>query len=97
MPHARLSDPITSHLAADSITKGEVTTTQMLIISLLIERPKADYEIVRDFLAQYPNRASESGIRSRRKELVDRGVIVDTGERVQMPNSGRLAIVWSLA
>lgn len=40
----------------------------------------------------YPNQ-SDSGIRTRRKELVERGLIEDSGMRVKMP-SGRKAIVW---
>jgi hypothetical protein len=41
-------------------------------------------------------RASESGIRSRRAELVDRGLVVDTGRRIRL-ESGRYAIVWGRA
>jgi hypothetical protein len=37
---------------------------------------------------------SSSGIRSRRKELCDRGKVRDTGERIKMP-SGRYAAVYS--
>jgi hypothetical protein len=97
MANARISDPITSHLAADSISKGQTTKTQMLVISTLISGPKPDYEIVRMFQSEYPNIASESGIRSRRSELVEMGLVVDTGEKVKMPHSNRLAIVWGLS
>ena len=41
-------------------------------------------------------RSSESGIRSRRAELVAAGLVVDTGDRVKLP-SNRLAIVWAVA
>lgn len=40
-------------------------------------------------------RASESGIRTRRSELVKRGMIVDTGKRVTL-DSGRQAKVWAI-
>lgn len=39
---------------------------------------------------------SESGIRTRRKELQVQGMVVDTGERVVL-DSGRTARVWDLA
>jgi hypothetical protein len=41
-------------------------------------------------------RASESGIRSRRAELVAQGLVVDTGGRVKLP-SGRWATLWRRA
>lgn len=41
-------------------------------------------------------RQSVSGIRTRRKELVDMGAIRDTGTRALM-KTNRKAIVWTLA
>jgi hypothetical protein len=38
---------------------------------------------------------SESGIRTRRKELERQGMVVDTGVRVAL-DSGRMARVWDL-
>jgi hypothetical protein len=97
MPHARMTDPITSHLAADSISKGELAKTQILIVSCFAGGPLPDFELVEMFQTLYPNVASESGIRTRRAELVKLGVVADTGEKVKIPNSGRLAIVWGLS
>lgn len=39
---------------------------------------------------------SDSGLRTRRKELTDAGVVVDTQVRKRLP-SGRQSIVWGLA
>jgi len=94
MVRARNTDPSTSHEAAASV--DQVTKTQEYILKVL-RRPRADVELV----AAYRNmktapRASESGIRSRRAELVDRGLVVDTGKRVRL-ESGRYAIVWGRA
>jgi hypothetical protein len=41
-------------------------------------------------------RQSPSGIRSRRAELTDLGLIIDSGRRTVTP-SGRPCIVWTLS
>lgn len=91
MAKARATDPQTSHDAAESVDR--VTETQEYILRAL-RRPRADVELVEAYrnFKRAP-RASESGIRSRRAELVDRGLVVDTGRRVRL-DSGRYAIVW---
>jgi hypothetical protein len=91
---ARNTDPTTSHLAAASVSN--ITATQEYVLRTLRLRPANDVEI----LGRYRNLkrapfASESGIRTRRKELVDLGAIVDTGERDVLP-SGRSATVWAI-
>lgn len=88
---ARVTDPVTSHEAAESVDR--ITETQEFILRAL-RRPRPDVELVEAY-RNYKSapRASESGIRSRRAELVDRGLVVDTGRRVRL-DSGRYAIVW---
>ena len=91
---ARSTDPVTSHLAADSV--DNVTATQAYILRCL-KRPRNDGQLVDAYRAyKTAPRASESGIRSRRAELVDRGLVTDTGRRVLL-NSGRYSIVWGLS
>ena len=91
---ARRTDPITSHEAAESV--DNITATQSYVLRCL-KRPRVDVELVNAYRAyKTAPRASESGIRSRRAELVDRGLVVDTGRRVRL-DSGRYAIVWGLA
>jgi hypothetical protein len=94
MVRARNTDPVTSHLAAQSV--DNVTKTQHFVLRCL-RKPRADVELVRAYqnMVTAP-RASESGIRTRRAELVDRGLVIDTGRRVKL-DSGRYAIVWGLA
>jgi hypothetical protein len=91
MVGARWTDPSTSHEAAESV--DNITETQRYILKAL-KRPRPDVELVEAYrnLKTAP-RASESGIRSRRAELVDRGLVIDTGKRVRL-DSGRYAIVW---
>lgn len=94
MARARVSDPVTSHEAAESVDR--ITETQEYVLKAL-RRPRVDVELVEAYnrFKRAP-RASESGIRSRRAELVDRGLVVDTGRRVRL-ESGRFAIVWGRA
>lgn len=91
---ARRTDPITSHDAAESV--DNITQTQSYVLRCL-RRPRVDVELVSAY-REYKTapRASESGIRSRRAELVDRGLVIDTGRRVRL-QSGRYAIVWGLS
>jgi len=94
MARARVSDPVTSHAAAESV--DNVTETQEYILRAL-RKARPDVELVEAYRAyKRAPRASESGIRSRRAELVDRGLVIDTGRRVRL-ESGRYAIVWGVS
>jgi hypothetical protein len=99
MPHARTTDPATSHDAAASV--NNVTKTQNRILDLLAT-PMTDQKLVEEYQwwsvgnTDYVPAASESGIRSRRAELVSKGLVVDTGDRTLL-RSGRRAIVWGVA
>ena len=90
-PRARTTDPKTSHDAAESVQ--DVTATQDYVLRAL-RKPRTDVEL----LEAYRNfkrapRASESGLRTRRSELVRQGLVRDSGRRVVL-ESGRAAIVW---
>ncbi len=102
MPFARKTDIQTSHDAAASVK--DVTATQQAIMKLIQLQPMTDQRLVEFYSAQirmgadaidFP-RASESGIRSRRAELVAKGLIKDSGLREKL-DSGRHAVVWSKA
>jgi len=95
-PVARHSDPDTSHAAADSVT--ELTEKQETVLALLINYgPQlSDGEIAVTYRrvgyhVTWPQ--SESGLRTRRSELVRKGLVQDSGERVKL-ESGRMAILW---
>jgi hypothetical protein len=97
MPRYRKTDPVTSRLAAESVTEETITATQKAILYKL-ECPMTDYQLVQVLrvdieMGEQPF-VSESGIRSRRAELVEKGLVHDTGLRTKMP-SGRYAIVWT--
>jgi hypothetical protein len=94
--HARGSDPATSHAAAASLT--DLRASQMAVLGLLLSLgPMTD-----ETLAGHYKRASEndelpkqssSGLRTRRAELVDAGLVLASG-RFEHLTSGRKAIVW---
>lgn len=94
MPRARNTDPKTSHTAAESVTN--LTQTQATILRVL-QRPRTDTQLIEAYrkLKRAPL-ASESGIRSRRAELVEKGLVVDSGNRGLTPFNRR-SIVWGLA
>ena len=98
MPLARTTDPGTSHEAAASVSN--LTATQNAIRWLFDKFGKLTDEQLQNHYRRMMQqgdapRASESGIRSRRSELVAAGYLQDSGDRVKM-ESGRSAIVWEL-
>lgn len=94
MAYARKTDPLTSHMAAASVSN--VTETQTHIMALLLW-PLTDEELVDNYYAFAGSagwkNASPSGIRSRRAELVRRSLVKDSGMR-RKSDSGRISICW---
>jgi len=91
--HARRTDPQTSHEAARSVER--IRERQQAVLDLLRRRgPMCDEEIARTYagVAGLPAQ-SPSGLRTRRAELVDMGLVEDSGERVTLA-SGRRSIRW---
>jgi hypothetical protein len=88
MPAARKTDPRTSHEAAESVI--EVSDTQYKIWSLL-RKNLTDEELVVAFRGRGWS-GTDSGIRSRRKDLVDLGVVVV--KNYATTRAGRRCIVW---
>ena len=95
MPKARKTDPKTSHEAAKSVVR--VTETQLIILQLL-RKSMTDQELISAYKKLMPYKAppaSESGIRSRRAELVQFSLVKAKGESKTM--FGRKCIVWGQA
>lgn len=89
---ARRSDPDTSHQAAASLSSDRLRTAQSAVLACLRRHgPMTDEDLVvrYDGVPQSP-----SGLRTRRDELVRRGLVVDTGDR-RPTVSGRSAKVWA--
>jgi len=88
---ARHGDPITSHQAADSVSK--ISEKQRLILNLFKwGGPMTDSTLI----TLLGGVMSESGARSRRSELVHDGYLKDSGVK-KMLASGRMSIVWAIA
>jgi hypothetical protein len=96
-PRARTSDPITSHLAADST--GNKALVQQAVLSLFSNKSfgLTDEEMSRLYIhsADAPATHTDSP-RKRRSELSGRGLLVDVG--IKRPTmSGRQSVAWVLA
>jgi hypothetical protein len=88
---ARRTDPHTSWAAAKSLDPTALRESQSYILGLLQDHgPMTDEELV----AITDGKVSPSGTRTRRSELVAKGLVYDTGKRVVL-RSGRHAIVWA--
>lgn len=96
-PVARATDPGTSWEAAKSVK--HVTETHTRIVEILKHGSATDADLYALYLRgrrlfDWPL-VSESGLRTRRKELVDMGKVKATGELRRM-HTGRRARVWGL-
>lgn len=97
---ARATDPWTSHAAAQSLLEDDLRESQRAVLYVLTRYAKKGIHDVGliDLYEQVRDRdglpmQSESGIRSRRAELVERGAVQRTGKTVVL-ESGRKALVW---
>lgn len=88
---ARRTDPETSQQAAESIDAKRLRESQEEVLATFHRLgPMTDQELV----ARYTGLAqSTSGLRTRRHELVEKGLLRDSGLRRKL-ESGRLAVVW---
>lgn len=93
MPFARITDPETSHEAARSVTNVTPLKTEIL---KALTSPMTDPELLIQISYRSSLVVTASGVRSRRAELVQAGLVKDTGARRKL-STGRSAIVWGLA
>lgn len=99
---ARRNDPSTSHAAAASVGGGDLTENQraVMFVLRLSSEPILDEELVGRYEqtqrtpAYKLPRQSQSGIRSRRSEIANLGLLVE-GEKRRM-TTGRLGRTWSI-
>ena len=92
-PRARRTDPPESHAAAASVRN--VTEAQTAVLELLDRfGPLTDLELAMRHADEATDPVSPSGLRTRRAELTEAGLVHDTLERRESP-SGRLCAVWA--
>lgn len=96
MTHARTSDPITSHLAAASISMSQSINVRTVVLKLLSLSDMTDPELCDAYrnlvyIGQAP-KASDQHIRTQRNELHKLGLlhVIGTTET----ESGRQARIW---
>lgn len=90
----RLDGPITSKLAALSISEESLTNVKRAIL-LLLEQPMTDEVLVETMHRLFGKAiASPSGIRSRRATLTELGLVEQVG--YGSTESGRKAIIWQV-
>lgn len=88
---ARRTDPHTSWAAARSLDPETLRASQSYVLGVIQDRgPMTDEDLV----YATSGTMSPSGTRTRRSELVSKGLVYDTGKRVIL-RSGRHAIVWA--
>jgi hypothetical protein len=101
-PVARRTDPDTSHAAAHSVRDVTLTFVRAWWLAHLYHQQRYPARQRTDFAAWIrftsengPHKCSQSGFRTRRRELVDAGYVEMTDQRVELP-TGRKAIVWAI-
>jgi hypothetical protein len=94
---ARSTDPVTSHDAAASVSDLRGSQQDVLRAFPPLPFGITDEELVAKYRRMQGEGVvrlqSESGIRTRRAELVKKGLVVDSGER-RLTTNGRKATVW---
>lgn len=88
---ARRSDPRTSHQAAASV--GDLTVMQQAVYEALSHADMSDEQLYTWLVEHGEVQMSVSGARTRRSELVDVGMVEDSGRR-ELTQAGRQTIVW---
>jgi hypothetical protein len=98
--HARTTDPWTSHAAAASLSREDLRETQAAVLEAFRIQGPMHHEALIDLYEpkrwdmRWPQQ-SVSGLRTRTKELVDGGLLGDTG-RVVILGSGRASKIWEV-
>ncbi len=92
----RQSDPDTSLKASQSITGEAKEASERFVLHALKSHGPLTDEMLLHVAAQHGEHWSPSRIRTARKQLVDKGLVEDSGIKART-DSGRLAIEWCVA
>lgn len=92
--HARRTDPSTSHAAAAAVQ--DLSAQQSLVLKVLREiGPSTDEALADYWQTNDVSSISPSGLRTRRRELVEHGLVEDTGQ-LALTVAGHSSIVWAV-
>lgn len=99
-PGYRPTDPETSREAsAAAQSELKLRMQQTLLLKLISDHGPLTHAALWSIVCDTPNDTpppmSQSGMRTRCSELVDMGLVVDSGKRERLP-SGRRAILWGV-
>lgn len=101
--HARSTDPITSHEAATSV-ESKIRWSQRAVRECFGKKGEMTDRVLCAVYPRYHStgsydwpQQSPSGLRTRRHELTEQGVIVDSGRAEIYAGSNRRHIIWRLA
>lgn len=94
-PTARLTDPITAHLAAKAQTPAKVRSEHRLVLELLQYEPLSDFDLAARATQALHRPVKQTSIGVRRKELVTIGLVRDSG-RKGTSDTGSPCIVWEI-
>jgi hypothetical protein len=96
------NDPETSREAYQSLDEDHLRISQQAVLTLMTRWGAAgmmDHDMIREYAQSHLRNPkmfpyqSESGLRTRRKELVEKGLVTDSGRR-GVTRSGRKSIHW---
>lgn len=93
-PHARKSDPPTSHYAAARVDADVCETIRARVLHVLRTRGPSTHEEILAVFSERQWDGSPSGVRTRCKELLKAGMVRDTGE-MRDTEYGRASVVWA--
>jgi hypothetical protein len=94
--HARRTDPWTSHAAAESHDEATIRESQQAVLRVMRRLEIATDKHLEHVYPRTPGVPWQepSGIRTRRRELADAGLIFNSGLKEKLP-SNRWAILWT--
>lgn len=97
-PVARSSDPVTSFEAGESPTAREASEFAVLHALRAVALPMSDYDVL-EYVRTFDPSAkwTEQRLRTARKQLVKKALVVDAGIREGASATGRRAHVWQAA
>jgi hypothetical protein len=94
---ARNTDPNTSHEAAEGITESALRANQIAVLECIrLMGPTHDERMIEFYNSRRKEQAwpsqGDSGLRTRRRELVDGGFVRDTGRTTKTTGNGTTKI-----